>query len=241
MAGSIRRHWKRWLIAGVAVVAVLGIGGPYVYINYVADEPPAALSLDSSPPGSKASPDGSSGSGEQARDGVEGSWRVSSGSQAGYRVDEVLFGQNVTAVGRTEEVTGDLEIEGTRATSGTITVDLASVASDSDERDAQFRGRIMNTEQFPEATFELTEPADFGSAPDVGEQVTAEATGELTIHGETNPVTFELTAQRTADGFRTNGSIPLTFADYGVDAPNFGGITVEDEGTVEFLLAFTSA
>ncbi len=157
------------------------------------------------------------------------------------RVDEVLFGQNVTAVGRTEKVTGDLEIEGDRAVSGTITADLASVKSDSDERDGQFRGRIMNTEQFPTATFELTEPADFGSAPAVNEQVTAEATGDLTIHGETNSVTFELTAQRTADGFRTNGSIPLTFADYGIDAPNFGGITVEDKGSLEFLLTFTSA
>ena len=153
----------------------------------------------------------------------------------------MLFGQNTTAVGRTEEVTGDLEIEGDSAVSGTITVDLASVTSDSDQRDGQFRGRIMNTERYPEATFELTEPADFGSAPAVNEQVTAEATGDLTIHGQTNSVTFDLTAQRTADGFRTNGSIPLTFADYGIDAPNFGGITVEDEGSIEFLLAFTPA
>lgn len=241
MAGKIRRHWKRWLIAGVATVAVLATAGPYIYINYIQDEPPAALSLDNPPSASDTSSDNSSGSGEQASGSVEGAWQVGGGSQAGYRVDEVLFGQNVTAVGRTEEVTGDLEIEGDSAVSGTITVDLASVESDSDERDGQFRGRIMNTEQFPEATFELTEPADFGSAPDVNEQVTAEATGDLTIHGETNSVTFELTAQRTADGFRTNGTIPLTFADYGIDAPNFGGITVEDEGSIEFLLTFTSA
>lgn len=99
----------------------------------------------------------------------------------------------------------------------------------------------MNTERYPNATFELTEPVDFGSVPDVNERVTGEATGNLTVRGETNPVTFDLTAQRTAGGFRANGSIPVTFADYGIDAPNFGGITVEDEGTVEFLLAFTPA
>ncbi|MER5214369.1 YceI family protein [Streptomyces sp. NPDC002838] len=240
MAGSIRRHWKRWLIAGVATAAVLGTAGPYVYINYIQDEPPAALSLDS-PPGSSDASGGSSGSGEQAGEGVDGAWRVGSGSQAGYRVDEVLFGQNVTAVGRTEQVTGELEIEGNRAVSGTFTVDLASVKSDSDQRDGQFRGRVMNTDEYPEATFELTEPVDFGSVPEVGRQVSAEATGELTVHGETNSVSFELDAQRTADGFRANGSIPVTFADYGIDAPNFGGIAVEDEGTIEFLLAFSRA
>ncbi|MER6161515.1 YceI family protein [Streptomyces sp. NPDC001868] len=236
MAGSIRRHWKRWLIAGVATAAVLGTAGPYVYINYVQDKPPAALSLDN-PPGSDSS-GGSTGSGEQ---GVEGAWRVGSGSQAGYRVDEVLFGQNVTAVGRTEKVTGELEIAGNRAVSGSFTVDLASVKSDSDQRDGQFRGRVMNTERYPEATFELTEPVDFGSAPAVGEQVSAKASGELTVHGETNPVSFELDAQRTAEGFRVNGSIPVTFADYGIEAPDFGGIAVEDEGSIEFLLAFDRA
>ncbi|WP_217242225.1 YceI family protein [Streptomyces sp. AC555_RSS877] len=240
MAGSIRRHWKRWLIAGVATVAVLCTAGPYIYINYVQDKPPTALSLDD-PPGSNSS-GSSSGSGEQAgQEGVEGAWRVGSGSQAGYRVDEVLFGQNVTAVGRTEEVTGELEIEGNRAISGSFTVDLASVKSDSDQRDGQFRGRVMNTERYPEATFELTEPVDFGSAPAVGEQVSAKASGELTVHGETNSVSFELDAQRTADGFRVNGSIPVTFADYGIEAPNFGGIAVEDEGNIEFLLAFDRA
>ncbi|WAU82154.1 YceI family protein [Streptomyces sp. Qhu-G9] len=234
MAGSIRRHWKRWLIAGVATVAVLCTAGPYIYINYVQEKPPAALSLDDQP-GSDSSAS-SSGSGD-----VEGAWRVGSGSQAGYRVDEVLFGQNVTALGRAEKVTGELEIEGNRAVSGSFTSDLASVKSDSDQRDGQFRGRVMNTERYPEATFELTEPVDFGSAPAVGEQISAKASGELTVHGETNSVSFELDAQRTADGFRVNGSIPVTFADYGIEAPNFGGIAVEDEGNIEFLLAFDRA
>ncbi|WDV55908.1 YceI family protein [Streptomyces coeruleorubidus] len=236
MARTTPRRWKRWLIVGAAA-ALVGAGGPYVYINYIQDGPAAALSLESPP----AAPESTSGSGDQAGQSVEGSWRVGNGSQAGYRVDEVLFGQNTTAVGRTDQVTGELEIEGTRAVSGTFTVDLASVRSDSDQRDSQFRGRVMNTERYPSATFELTEPVDFGSVPDVNEQVTGEATGNLTVHGETNPVTFDLNAQRTAGGFRANGSIPITFADYGIDAPNFGGITVEDEGTVEFLLAFTPA
>lgn len=237
MADTIRSHWRRWLIVGVAVIAVLAVGGPYLYINYVKDEAPAALSLDTA----AGSSGGSSGSGAQLREGVAGKWRVSGGSQAGYRVDEVLFGQDTTAVGRTDQVTGDLEIAGTRAVSATFTVDLASVRSDSDQRDGQFRGRIMNTAQYPEATFELTEPIDFGSLPEVGEQITARATGDLTIHGKANSAAFELTAQRTDGGFRVNGSIPVTFADYGIDAPNFGGIAVEDAGTIEFLLIFTPA
>jgi polyisoprenoid-binding protein YceI len=114
---------------------------------------------------------------------------------------------------------------------------MASVRSDRDQRDSQFRDGNMDTGQFPTATFAFTGPVDLGSTP----EVTARATGDLTIHGRTNSVTFELAAQRTADGFRVNGSIPVRFADYGVDAPNFGGIAVEDAGTIKFLLAFSPA
>lgn len=241
MAGTLRRQWRRWLIAGVALVAVLAVAGPYVYINFVKDDAPDPLSLDSFPGSTESSPASGSDTDEQTSEGIEGAWRVRGGSQAGYRVDEVLFGQNTTAVGRTEEVTGDLEIEGTSVVDGTITVDLASVASDSADRDGMFRGRIMNTDRFPDATFAITEPVDLGATPDVGDEFTARAGGDLTIHGETNPVTVELTGERTAGELRVTGSIPITFADYGVDAPNFGGITVEDQGLIEFLIAVTPA
>ncbi|MFF6804891.1 hypothetical protein [Streptomyces sp. NPDC012616] len=60
---------------------------------------------------------------------VEGGWRVGSGSQAGHRVDEVLFAQNVTAGGRTEKVTGELEIEGARAVNGSCRDSVQDVPS----------------------------------------------------------------------------------------------------------------
>jgi hypothetical protein len=32
------------------------------------------------------------------------------------------------------------------------------------------------------------------------------------------------------------GSVPVTFADFGVEAPSLGFVTVEDEGSIEFSL-----
>lgn len=229
---NIRTYWKRWVIGGVAAVLLLAVGGPYVYINYVTEPAPETLSLDNTTQQERTS---------DGRAGVEGKWKVSDGSQAGYRVDEVLFGQNVTAVGRTEKVTGELAVEGTKATSAAFTVDLASVKSDSDRRDGQFRDRIVNTATYPEAKFELTAPVDFKKVPAVGEKVTAKATGTFSIHGKTKSVTFDLTAQRTDAAFRVNGSVPVVFADYGIADPGFSGIEVEDQGTIEFLLDFTAA
>ena len=75
---------------------VLAVGGPYVYINR------AGRCADTTTGGASAS-----GS-------PDGTWTVGSGSAAGYRVEEVLLGQNTEAVGRTTAVTGELTVSGTR-------------------------------------------------------------------------------------------------------------------------------
>jgi polyisoprenoid-binding protein YceI len=99
----------------------------------------------------------------------------------------------------------------------------------------------MNAAEFPTATFVLTEPIDFGRIPVGDEQITATATGELTLRGVTNPVTFDVTA-RTADGrIGVLGSIPVVFEDYGIENPSFGVVSTEDNGLVEFVLVFERA
>src|ERR1700736_1908280 len=85
------RHWKRWLIAGVVTVAVLAVAGPYVYIHYIEGPAPSRFSL------SKTSRSKSNG----AAVPLAGAWKIASGSQAGYRIGEVLFPQKHTLVGRT--------------------------------------------------------------------------------------------------------------------------------------------
>jgi polyisoprenoid-binding protein YceI len=65
--------------------------------------------------------------------------------------------------------------------------------------------------------------------------------GELTLHGATRQVTVEVTARRSGDSVLASGSIPVTFADYDIPNPSFGAVTTEDNGEIEFLLAFARA
>jgi len=214
------------LIAAPFVATALVVGGTWVYINVIEGEPPKALSLT-----------GSSGTTGVVVDA--GAWTVSDGTQVGYRVDEVLFGQNATAVGRTGKVTGGVSLDGATVNAASFVVDMASVTSDQARRDGQYRGRIMSTDEFPAATFTLTSPIALGSLPADGDTVTANATGDLTLRGVTKPVTFEVKARKSGDRMEINGDIAVEFDDWGIPSPSFGPAQVEDHGSIEFLLVLT--
>ena len=157
----------------------------------------------------------------------------------GYRVKEVLFGQNHVAVGRTGAITGHLTISGTTVTAAAFTVQMATIKSDESERDAQFRGRIMDTAAYPTGTLALTKPIALGTLPAVGVVRGYTAVADLTLHGQTRPVTFPLSAERTPSEIEVSGSIPILFSNWDIPNPSFTGfVTTQNHGVLEFLLKF---
>jgi polyisoprenoid-binding protein YceI len=244
------RHWLRWLIGAVVVLAALAAAGPFVYIHFF-NAAPAALSLspgNSASASSSAAPSGSTATANTAASGaVAGTWTVGSGSVVGYRVNEVLLGQNATAVGRTSSVTGRLTISGSAATAANFSVPMDTVHSDKSQRDAQFDGRIMDVSQYPTGTFTLTSPIELGSLSASGVIKSYTAHGKLTLHGTTRAVTFTLTAERSAAKsggaqIEVAGDIPVLFSDYNIQNPSFAGfVTTQDHGLLEFLLVFNKA
>jgi polyisoprenoid-binding protein YceI len=238
MAFTRPRHWLRWLIGSVAVLAVLAAAGPFVYIHFFNGSTPAALSL----PSASATASGSSApvAGTVAASGsVGGTWAVGSGSVVGYRVNENLLGQNTTAVGRTTSVSGHMVINGTTVTSATFSVPMSTVHSDKSQRDAQFDGRIMDVAQYPTATFTLTSSVNLAPLPADGVIKDYTAHGNLTLHGTTRPVEFTLTAERKGAQIDTVGHIRVLFSDWNIQNPSFAGfVTTQDYGQLEFLLVF---
>jgi polyisoprenoid-binding protein YceI len=156
-----------------------------------------------------------------------------------YRIQEKLDGQANEATGGTSAVTGQLAIAGTTVSTASFTVDMTQISSDESQRDGQFQNRIMNTSKFPTATFELTAPLELTTIPDNLVQITVKVTGKLTLHGTTNTVTFDLLAQRNGAHIEVNGTIPVTFSDYGINNPSGGPASVGNSGDLEFLLVLT--
>ena len=152
---------------------------------------------------------------------------------------ENIAGQSTEGVGRTNAITGSLTLAGTTVEAGDFAVDMTTVTSDSGNRDNQFRGRIMDTSTHPTATFVLTQPIELGAVPSEGETVTASATGDLTLRGATQTVTFDVQARLNGGNIEVDGAIPIVFADWGIPNPSFGPASTEDNGLLEFLLVFS--
>ena len=170
--------------------------------------------------------------------GVTGMWQATTDSTVGYRVKEVLGGVDTEGVGRTNAVAGSLTIEGTTIIGVNFSVEVASIKSDESRRDGKFAGEIMESDQFPEATFRLTSPVELPSVPAEGEQIEVTVTGELTLHGVAKSATFPVTAEYTNGRIGVLGNIEVAFADYGIANPSNGFVTTGDTGLIEFVLVF---
>ena len=243
------------------VVALLLVGGIGAYVAYDqvlrGDTAPPLAFPSSSPaassaadPTAEASTVASADPAATAATGpagdVAGTWTVTTGTEAGYRVRERLANLDAEsdAVGRTTDVTGSivLAVDGgtTTLSEGSIEVNTTTIRSDKNQRDNRLRTQGLETDSYPSATFTLTEPVEIPAAALAGTATDVTLVGDLNLHGVTKPV--EIPAQaKLADGtVQVLGSITFPLSDYSIVAPNVGGfvLSVADEGALEFIAVF---
>ena len=229
----------RKLLVGVAVLVVLA-GAAFWWLFINDDAPPEATLPDRAATGNPAG-------------SIDGTWEVVESPDetfAGFRISEHFPGFDNTAVVRTPSVEGTLTIDGTEITDVEITVDLTALESQDSQppgvpgienRVDQMRQDGLETDTFPTATFVLTEPIELGGEPTVDDPVSTDATGDLTIHGETQRVTIPIEARWNGELIDVAGSLEIVLADYGMDAPERSFVRVDDTGTMEFQLTFALA
>ena len=232
MKKSVRLVIVSLVLAGLALTV-----GPWAYINFIKDDAPDALNLETAPTDT-ANNEGVKATGLTD---ANGEWKVlaNSDSVVGYRVKEILFGQDTEGVGRTKDVTASLTISNNIVSAGSFTVQMGTIMSDAAKRDAQFNNRIMDVATYPTSTFTLTTPISLPDNALSGEVITAEATGELTLRGTKKPVSFPIQAQVDGDSFTVVGNITIVFDEWDIPEPGIPGITVEPQGLLEFSLVFT--
>jgi polyisoprenoid-binding protein YceI len=229
------RRLVKWLVLGLVVVVGLGVAGWYVFLK---TDPAPRAAIELTPLVTESTLAG------QAAAGADGTWVVKPGSSrnfVGYRVTEKLVANvaETEATGRTDAVTATMTVDGTTVKDVTVTADLRTLQSDNSFRDGRIRSEGLESDRFPEARFVLTQPITLPGPPTAGETVKTDATGELTLHGVTKPVTLHLEGRWDGKQVQVVGSLPIVFSDYGITAPEAPVVaSVDDHGEMELQLFF---
>jgi polyisoprenoid-binding protein YceI len=248
---------NRSILALVAILAIAA-GGYLAYDNVLRGDDIAPLALatanpsvaPTNDPGATSDPAASTDPSAASGDGaVAGTWTVTDGSEAGYRVRERLANlpAESDAVGRTSDLTGTITVvqpgDGAQLTAGEITIDTTTIASDEDRRDNRLRTEGLQTDQFPTAIFTLTQPVDVPAAAIGGAATDLTLVGDLTLHGVTKSVEIPAQAQLANGQIQVAGSLSFPLSDFDITAPNVGGfiLSIADEGALEFRVVFAKA
>jgi polyisoprenoid-binding protein YceI len=220
-----RRHWWRWILEGVAALVVLAVAVTAIVVKLTPGPAPLALPKDA------AAPSGP----------LDGTWRVTTGSVAGFRVRETIIGFSNDVTGRTSDVTGTVVIADDQVVRAMFRVSLDAITVDGKARQPQLV-RSLDVTAHPVATVTLTRPVPLPAAFTSGGTATRTAAATLTLSGTTRPVTVTLSARRDGTAIETAGSLPVAFADFGVTGPSGYGVlgSLASNGTAEFLLILRS-
>jgi polyisoprenoid-binding protein YceI len=236
---------KLWIpIVAVAALALLCGGGAYVYYFSGLRTAPPTLALSSPSPAASASATSSASSTTTASGGT---WTITTGSLAGYRVKEQFVGQSSAheAVARTSDVTGRVSIGQSggnyQMTSATVTVQLRSLASvdqvagyNVTNRDRIVQGSLSVT-SFPTAVF-VAQQVTLPAGVETGQAVNVTVPGQLTIHGVTRNVTAILQLRVSGTAAQIAGTIATNMTDFGISPPSIGFTTVQPAVTIEVSL-----
>ena len=177
-----------------------------------------------------------------------GTWTISDTSKATVRVREQLVGVNLPsdAVLVATGATGTfvLKDDGTFSPDSKITFDLTTLASDQRDRDNFVKMDTLQTRQFPKAEFVPTKTSGLTLPMPASGEFTFKLTGQITIHGKTKEVTFDVVAKRSGNDLTASATATPTwkFGDFGMSAPSvpFRVVSVVDEIRVVVDLVATA-
>ncbi|MDW8060532.1 MAG: YceI family protein [Thermomicrobium sp.] len=164
-------------------------------------------------------------------------------SEARYRAREQLLGRSLPndAVGRTNAVEGQIVFTADGAIDAArskFTVDLTTLRSDESRRDNYIKQNTLEVDRYPNAEFQPTAESGLPWPLPQSGQLQFQLEGNLTVHGVTKPVTWDV--QATIDGGRITGTATtqVTFQDFGMTPPRVP-IVLSLEDTITLELDFT--
>lgn len=161
---------------------------------------------------------------------------IAEGTKARYKVREQLAGISFPsdAVGTTEAVTGMLVLNpdgSIDATKSKLTVDLRTLKSDQQMRDGYIQRNTLESEKFPMIEF-VPKKATGLPAPlpaGMGAQAGFQLTGDMTLHGVTKEVAWNVVATFGNDQVAGRATTTLQFATFNLTKPTLARLMSVDD------------
>ncbi len=164
---------------------------------------------------------------------------------ASFTINEVLLGQPNTVVGTSHDVQGSFSLDlgdPAGAQFGAVEINADSFVTDNDRRNGAIRRFILQTNNPDNATvtFQPTSVDGLPSSAEVGIAYDVSVTGDLTLHGITQSVTFQgqVTAA-SADEIQGSLSVSVPRADFDLNIPSVPSVADVQE-TVLLKLDFVA-
>ena len=164
----------------------------------------------------------------------------STASVASFELGEILRGESNQVIGTTDQVAGQFQVDLNdlgNVEFSEVVINARTFVTDSSTRDRQIRGPIIldsASDEFEFITFSVTSVDGLAGSAAVGDTVDFTITGELTIKGSTNEVTFDVSVtlvdEATVEGTATT---VVTRDQFGIGIPSVPSVAdVTDEVTI---------
>jgi polyisoprenoid-binding protein YceI len=171
---------------------------------------------------------------------------VADGNEARYRAREQVLNIGLRDVtGASRLVSGAIVVNPDAtiaADQSRIVVNLEALATNSANRDNDIKQNYLQVTQFPNAEFVARQASGAPSALPTSGSATFQLLGDLTVHGVTQPTTWDVTMQFQPSGGTGTASTRTKITDYGMRTPSTASIlSVDDDITLELDFTVSSA
>lgn len=166
-------------------------------------------------------------------------------SRATFTLEEDLRGVRTTVIGATNEVAGVINVnlaDPAASSIGTIIINARTLETDNNFRNRAIRGQILRSAQdaYEFIVFEPRELSNFSAdSIAVGETITFDVSGDLTVVDVTRAVTFSVEATLDSETQLSGvAAVNVLHGDFGLtipDVPSVANITDDVDLALEFV------
>lgn len=174
---------------------------------------------------------------------------LASESEVNFQIDETLMGNPVTVVGTTNEVAGQIFVnfDNPQASQiGTIRINMRTLTTDNEFRNRALRNDILltNQDQYEFSDFVPTSIEGLPERVITGEAFTFQIIGSLTLRGNPQPITFDVTVMPVSgDRLEGTATAVVSYQEIGVDIPSVppSVANISDDVTLNINFVATAA